>query len=626
VTAASAPEGTPGADRPSLERTSGAFGSSPPAKPPRPASRLRELMRAPLRDPSPILLKELRATFRTPGFIRFLYLTTALVGLAVVGGGATLASGNQAPAQAGRTVFQLFFSMLLAVICLVAPGFAATAITSEREAHTYESLLLSGMTGTRIVLGKLAAYVASIGLVVTAVAPIVGVAFLFGGSSPLAVLTGFFWILMVLVVTVAFGIAISAHVQTTRVAIVVSTFIAIPVAMILVSALTAVGEGAQSAWGIEVDGPFWFAHAFAERFDRADTWAFLGFLPIYTFGMPTWFFVASAVAGVVPPSDDRSTALKIWAVAAAVGGAVAASLGPFFLTSPSDSGESAVVFSMMGMTLVYFFALVLCNEPPLPPVERGKPGPLTRTFAVVGPGASGTLRFTLLLIVGTAFAIPGSACLAHHVAYPHMPIGSSYDQALLAIAIGQSAVGACFAGLATTLRLALRNGGAARALSIAIYGGAIFAALILAAALDLDALDHLDRDVSPIFALSPMGPAFCAGIISDRSGSIQMDHWMLLIVSSIGYGFLAAAFWIGVEVRVASAKRAVAERRGRLEAKLAAMTRPASVPDAPIAEPTSVAEPTSGPLSEVEPRIEPKTETPPASTASDTARDDEPPA
>ncbi len=125
-------------DRPSLERTSGAFGSVPPGKGAPPKSRLRELLARPLRDPSPILLKELRATFRTPGFIRFLYLTTALVGLAVVGGGATLASGNEAPAEAGRMVFQLFFSMLLAVICLVAPGFAATAITSEREAHTYE--------------------------------------------------------------------------------------------------------------------------------------------------------------------------------------------------------------------------------------------------------------------------------------------------------------------------------------------------------------------------------------------------------------------------------------------------------------------------------------------------------
>ncbi len=579
MSAAASPE--PGTDRPSLERTSGAFGSTPPGKKPSPPSRLRELLARPLRDPSPILLKELRATFRTPGFVRFLYLTTALLGLAVVGGGATLASGNEAPAEAGRMVFQLFFSLLLAVICLVAPGFAATAITSEREAHTYESLLLSGMTGTRIVLGKLAAYVASIGLVVTAALPIVGVAFLFGGSSPLAVLTGFFWIAMVLVVTVSFGIAISAHVQTTRVAIVVSTFIAIPVAMIMVSMLTAMGEGASSGWGIEVDGPFWFAHAFANRSDQWDTWAFLGFLPLYTFGMPTWFFVASAVAGVVPPSNDRSTALKVWAVAAAIGGAIAVALPPFFLTTPSDSGESAVFISLGAMALVYFFGLVLCNEPPLPPVERSKPGPIARLFSIVGPGASGTLRFTLLLIVLTAFGIPGLACLAHHVAYPHMAIGTSYDQALLAVAIGQSAVAACFAALATTLRLALRNGGAARALSIALFGGAIFAALILAAALDMSALDRLDHQVSPLLALSPIGPAFCAGILSDAGGARQSEHWLMLLVGTVGYGFLAAALWIGVEVRVAAAKRAVAERKARLEAKLAAMTRPASVPEAP---------------------------------------------
>jgi ABC-type transport system involved in multi-copper enzyme maturation permease subunit len=583
---------------PSVERTSGAFASSP-GKPPQRGSRIATWLRKPIQDPDPILLKELRATFRTPGFIRFLYLATALVGLAVVGGGAAMASGNTAPAEAGRNVFQIFFSLLLAVICLVAPGFAATAITSEREAHTYESLILSGMTGTRVVVGKLAAYFASIGLVVVAIAPVVGVAFLFGGISPLAVAVGFAWILMVLGVATAFGIAVSAHVQTTRVAIVITTILAIPTAMMLTSFMTGVGEIATSTWGIHVDGPFWFADAFAQRVDEVDTWALLGFAPLYVFGVPTWFFVASAVAGVVPPSDDRSTALKVWALFAVLLGAITFALPSYFLGGPSDSGEAAVAGAISAMTLLYFIALVLCNEPPLPPALRGKPSMLRRSLAIFGPGAGGTLRFTLTLIVLGAFTIAGTACLAYHLGHPSLYWGTQYDEALIATAVGQACIASCFAALATTIRLTLRSGASARVLSTATFLAIGLVAVTLTTALDLDAIDHLDRHIHPLLALTPFGPAMCAALISDIHDVTDprlVEHWSLLAVASIGYGMLALAMWTFVEMRVVQARRAVAARRMALEEKLSVVTRPATVP-----EPATVTESES----ESEPKAEP---------------------
>lgn len=573
----------PASDAPVVERTSGAFASSPGGAPPK-RNRLAELLRAPLQDPDPILLKELRATFRTPGFIRFLYLSTALVGLAVVGGGATLASGNTAPADAGRNVFQIFFSLLLTVICLVAPGFAATAITSEREAHTYESLILSGMTGTRVVVGKLIAYFASVGLVVVAIAPVVGVAFLFGGISPLAVLTGFVWIAMVLGVSIAFGIAVSAHVQTTRVAIVLTTIIALPVAMVLTSFVAAVGELATSAWGITVDGPFWFADAFAQRVDHVDTWALLGFAPLYLFGMPTWFFVASAVAGVVPPSEDRSTALKVWASFAVVLGAITVALPSYFVGNISDSGEAAIGGAMAGVTLLYFIGLVLCNEPPLPPVERGRVSVLRRVLSIVGPGAAGTLRFTIGLCVVGSFLICGAACLAMHLGHPAMYVGISYDEGLLSLAVGQACISSCFAALATTLRLLLRNGASARVLSTATFVGILLVALTLTTALDLDAIDRLDRHIHPLLALSPFGPAMCAAVISqinDVSDGRLIEHWSMIGVAAVGYGMVTLAMWIFVEMRATQARGLVASRRAALEEKLSAASRPAEVPPAP---------------------------------------------
>ncbi len=580
-TAASAPA-TASAET-SVERTSGAFGSRPGGPPKRP-NRLLAALRHPFRDPDAILLKELRATFRTPGFIRFLYLSTALVGLAVVGGGAAMASGNTAPAEAGRNVFEIFFSLLLGVLCLVAPGFAATAITSEREARTYESLLLSGMSGTRIVLGKLAAYYASVGLVVVAIAPVVAVAFLFGGTSPLAVLVGFAWILMVLGVAVSFGIAVSAHVQTTRVAIVITTILAVPTAMMLASLMTAFGEGASSLWGVSLDGPFWFAHAFAQRVGELDTWMLLGFAPLYVFGMPTWFFVASAIAGVVPPSDDRSTALKIWALAAVGLGAVTLALPSYFLGSPSESGDAAVAAGIGGSFLPFFIGLVLCNEPPLPPAPRGTPSLLARVLGIVGPGAAGTLRFTIALSVLGAFLLNGVACLAHHLSHPSLFVGESYDEALLANAVGLATTSSCFAALAVTLRLLLRNGGAARVLSVAAFGGVVLAVLILLIAVDTSAFDRVEREVHPLLAMTPMGPVLCAVVIAgihDPSDPRLYEHWSMIAVAAVGYGFLTLAMWGFTEVRAVQARRMVEERKRALEGKLSAPTRPAEVPPSP---------------------------------------------
>ena len=90
----SAAEGT------SVERTSGAFGQAPASggRPPFRA-RIAEWLRKPFDDPNPILLKELRATFRTALFIRFLYLTAGLVALLVLTWGAV---------NAGERIFNRF--------------------------------------------------------------------------------------------------------------------------------------------------------------------------------------------------------------------------------------------------------------------------------------------------------------------------------------------------------------------------------------------------------------------------------------------------------------------------------------------------------------------------------------
>ena len=200
---------------PSEGRTSGAFGQATPP-PPDLRTRIKDAALALVRDPNPILLKELRATLRTPLFVRFLYLCTGLVAIVVLMGSATFSGTNTAPAEVGRAIFHLFFGTLALVLVFAAPSQAASAFTLEKETKTWESLLLSGMSPTRIVLGKFFAVYGSILLVVIAVAPVIGVGFLFGGVSPLAVLVGFGWLLGALAVAVSFGIAVSVRMESTR--------------------------------------------------------------------------------------------------------------------------------------------------------------------------------------------------------------------------------------------------------------------------------------------------------------------------------------------------------------------------------------------------------------------------
>ena len=244
-------------------------------------------------DPNPILVKELRGTFRTALFVRFLYLSTGVIALLVLAIGALGVSDDVPPATVGRVLFQIFLGAGLFVITIVAPGYASAAITAEREQETWESLELSGMSAWRIVWGKLAACYASIALVLVALSPIVGIAFLFGGVSPGEVLVGFASLMVALVPAVAFGIAISARLRSTRIAVVLATVSFAPLVVMGLSLMIVLGEKAALEWGIGTDGPFFYTEAFVTRLGEIDTWLLLVGLPIYALGMPSWFLVAS---------------------------------------------------------------------------------------------------------------------------------------------------------------------------------------------------------------------------------------------------------------------------------------------------------------------------------------------
>lgn len=539
---------------------------APPAAPPPLGQRIKDALAAPLRDPSPILLKELRATLRTPAFVRFLYLATGLVSIVVMAGGAGFASGSSTPADVGRTIYHIFFTALTMVLVVAAPGYAATALTSEKETKAWESLLLSGMSAGRIVWGKYVAVMASILLVVIAVSPVIGVAFLFGGVSPVATMLAFFWVTGLLSILVSFGIAVSARFDATRVAISVATTVSIPTFFFLGGFVIALGEAASSGWSTAFDGPFWFGNAFAERLGELDAWALLVLLPAFLVVSPTWFFLASAVAAVRPPSEDRSTELKGWAIFTILGVVAAISGVTAVMTGGSDAGEGSVAMAMFAHVFVILVvALTFANEPPLPPRDKERVGGI-RGFVrlLVGPGAGPTLRFALLTVVGGTVLLSLAPAIVRHVLFTSVN-HERFDVAALVLALAGGAVLAAITSSGAALRIVLRNGAAARVLTLALFGGVTMIAVVLAVALDPSALDNIDDEVPAVLGLSPAGPLLTAIAFADDGSSEAA--FLTAAVALVGYGLAAAALWIFVEARARDAQHREDERRARIAAR-----------------------------------------------------------
>jgi len=571
-----------------ISRSSGAFGQAP-VPPGRPdlRTRLRDAVLAIVRDPNPILLKELRATLRTPLFIRFLYLATGLVAIVVLMGSAAVSEGDTAPAEVGRSIFHLFFCTLVVVLLFAAPSQAASAFTLEKETRTWESLLLSGMSPTRVVMGKFFAIYGSILLVVIAVAPVIGVAFLFGGVSPVAVLVAFYWLLGCVAIAVSFGIAVSVRLDSTRASVAATTVIFVPLAMMWSGMIVALGELAREQWGTPFDGPIWFGPAFAERTDEPDAWALLLGLPAFFFVMLTWLNLAGAIAGVDAPGVDRSSGLKRWSLFAAAGtAATVVGLGTM-MADADDAGAVTVVFGMASLAFIFsLIALVFANEPPLPP-RLGAPRNVLRKllYDTFGPGAGPTLRFTFLVL---GLGIGGMGALATVVRYARFPNSvenASADLGTAFLTFGGISVLCALAATAAWLRALLRNGAAARLLAVVLFTGLTFGSMVGAAVMNPRVIDTLDHYVPPLVGMSPIGPMVLAG----RSLGHDMPSTEELstgLAACAVYAGLALALWLAVEVRARQVRKLVDAHRAQLLARLGPAPKSAAeVPSGDEGEP-----------------------------------------
>ncbi|MAR12452.1 MAG: ABC transporter permease [Blastopirellula sp.] len=184
-----------------------------------------------IRD-NPVMQRELLVNLRTPRAFVLLFLYQGLLALLVffawpkvtrmdVSGGGGAAEG----------LVNLFFLGQYVLTALMAPSFAAGAITGEKERKTYEMLLASPLRPSAIVLGKMVASLTHLGVLVFASLPIIMLCLPLGGKSFYDVL-GLYVGLMASVITFgAIGVACSSYFKRTSASLVVSYLLILPLAL-----------------------------------------------------------------------------------------------------------------------------------------------------------------------------------------------------------------------------------------------------------------------------------------------------------------------------------------------------------------------------------------------------------
>lgn len=195
---------------------------------------------------NPVLQRELLATLRAKrAFVLMAVYQLALAFVVVIAWPqAERLDLTQNPPSARRLV-NLFFLGQYVIASLIAPSFAAGAITGEKERKTYEMLLASPLRPAAIIFGKLVASLTHLGMLIVASLPIIVLCLPLGGVSVYEVLAAYLGLIVSVVIFGAIGVACSSYFKRTSASLVVSYLVILPLvlgAVLLWNALEQNGE------------------------------------------------------------------------------------------------------------------------------------------------------------------------------------------------------------------------------------------------------------------------------------------------------------------------------------------------------------------------------------------------
>ncbi len=150
----------------------------------------------------------------------------------------------EASATLGKAVFYGTDLLLLFVVSLVGPAFAAGAIASEKERQTFDLLTITALSPRAIVMGKLNAILVFMGLLILATLPFQSMAYFFGGVAFPEIVIATLILLLTALLFCSMGIFVSSFARSTTIAnminyaAVVPMLLGVPFFVVLIGVLS----------------------------------------------------------------------------------------------------------------------------------------------------------------------------------------------------------------------------------------------------------------------------------------------------------------------------------------------------------------------------------------------------
>ncbi|MDH3717057.1 MAG: ABC transporter permease [Planctomycetota bacterium] len=180
---------------------------------------------------NPVLQRELLVNLRMNRAFLLLFVYLALLGGVVWLTWPDFRQVDMTSSAEAKERVDFFFLGQYLLASLMAPSFAAGAITGEKERKTYESLLASPLGPGAIMLGKLLASLCHLGILIVCSLPIVMLCVPLGGVSLYEVLAAYLALIASVVCFGMISIACSSYFQRTVAALTVSYLIILPLAL-----------------------------------------------------------------------------------------------------------------------------------------------------------------------------------------------------------------------------------------------------------------------------------------------------------------------------------------------------------------------------------------------------------
>jgi ABC-type transport system involved in multi-copper enzyme maturation permease subunit len=200
-----------------------------------------------------VLAKELRTRmrgWRAPAVITAYLLLLALIAVAVL----AVATNSQSftvsqAASLGATLFALLSLFQMLLLLFITPASTAQAISGERQRQTLDLLLVTRLSSTSIVLGKLVAALSFDVLLLLCALPLFSVVFLFGGVAPEQLAEAYALFLVTVVLIGAAGLCISTVTRRSGAATVLSNIFAfgLTIGLAIVTVFLAAGSHATAS-------------------------------------------------------------------------------------------------------------------------------------------------------------------------------------------------------------------------------------------------------------------------------------------------------------------------------------------------------------------------------------------